>query len=132
MKNKRIIFIGCLGLIIALCGIYFYSRNPETTIYIGMANPSENMDILVKIDDNTIFDNTISYRFQYNIRKVPLKTGFHKVYVHSNSKGLTTEKEIFLLFKQHLVIEYYPQTNDNNKKNGSFYIRNRLNPFYLE
>lgn len=132
VKTKRKYFIGAVILIILLIGVYLFSRKVETAIYIGIANPSENIELLVKIDDSKIFSDTIGYNpFNYAIIKVHLKGGFHKLYVHSNKDDLTTEKDIFLLFKQHVVIEYFPKSDDN-KERASFFIRNRLTPFYME
>lgn len=132
VNTKRKYIIGAVILIILIVGVYLFSRKLETTIYIGISNPSENIDLLVRIDDSKIFSDTIEYNpFKYVIIKQHLKGGFHKLYVHSHKENLTKEKNIFLLFNQHVVIEYFPKSDDNEERT-SFFIRNRLTPFYLE
>ncbi len=130
IKGKYI--IGVVILILLIVSVNLSSRKLETTIYIGVSNPSENIDLLVRIDGSKIFDDTIKYNpVKYVIIKENLKGGFHKIYVHSDKENLTKEKSIFLLFGQHVVIEYFPKNNEN-EEGSNFFIRNRLTPFYLE
>lgn len=132
MKVNGKFVIGSVVMIILIIGGYLFARKVETTIYLGIANPSQKMDLLVKIDDRSVFSDTIGYNpFKYIIIKEHLRGGFHKLYVHSNKEHLTAERNILIIFNQHVVIEYFPK-DEQNQIGKSLSIRNRLSPFYLE
>lgn len=131
MKKKSRYIIGFVGLIIVVIGLYLFLRKVETTFYIGIANQAKNIDLQIKIDNNKIFNDTIKYNpFKYIIIKKQLKGGFHKLEVQSVKANLSVEKTILLILNQHVIIEYFPKGSD--KEGASFFIRNRLHPFYLE
>ena len=131
MKKKHKYIVGVAALIIVVIVLFLFLRKVETTFYIGIANPSKNIDVQVKIDNNKLFSDTINYNpFKYIIIKKQLKGGFHKLKVHSVKANLSVEKTLFLIFNQHVIIEYFPE--GRNKESASFFIRNSMHPFYLE
>lgn len=108
--RKKAYYAGALLLIILTIVFFLLAKQNETTIYIGIANPSEDIDLTVKIDGKQIFNDTIAYNpFQMKILKEHFKGGVHELYVYSNKANLTEERYIFLLFDQHILIDYYSE-----------------------
>lgn len=94
-----------------------------------MANPSEDIDLLVKIDDKIVFEDTLAYEpFKINKLKFNLRGGVYNLLVQSNKAGLSEDKTILILFNQHILVDYYPASNETEEQ-GSFYIKNSLSPF---
>jgi hypothetical protein len=99
---------------------------------MGIANPSEEMDLFVKVDNRILFNDTLTYHpYKYKIKEERFKAGVYKLLVQSKKEGLLQEKNILILFNQHIVVEFYPKTDDLDGKQ-IFLIRNRLSPFYFE
>lgn len=130
IAKKKYIIIS-LALILTVIG-YLSLKEKETVFYIGISNPSEDIDIMIKLDNERVLEDTLEYNpYNYTIVKRRLRGGFHNLSVKSNKVNLEKEKTLFLLLKQHVVVEYFPESDDM-KEEASFCIRSRLSPFYLE
>jgi hypothetical protein len=127
IRKPIIILATILGLLV----IYLLIEK-ETYFYIGIANPSENIDLEVSFDGQLLHSDTLKYNpFSYIIIKKKVRGGVHKLTVKSNKADLLSKRNLVFLFKHHIVIEYYPEL-DYYETESSFLIRNRLKPFYLE
>ena len=131
MKKGKFIFGIILGLVLIFVVINFFMVK-EITVYMGIANPSKNIDMLLKLDQDTIYNDTLEYNpFKYVVKRVRMKGVIHKLYIKSSNKNIEKETNLLVFFDQHLVVEFLPAGIDN-KEEAIFFVRNRLTPFYLE
>ena len=115
-------------LIIAV--IYLFSRENKVKIYLHIANPSENIDLTVKIGNRQIFKDSLRYHpYQAEIIEENLKFGIYTISVSSNKAGVRDEREIFVFYDQYIVVQYYPKSDINEK---GLDIDNMFTPFRFE
>lgn len=126
-KHKYLILL--FSLIIILFG-YAISQNHETTFYIGIANPSDDIDMLVQIDDHIILRDTLEYSpYNYTTVKENLKGGFHTLVVKSAEGDIIKKRSFLLLLNQNVIIEYFPKTSSQKP---DLRIDNQISPFHYE
>lgn len=129
MIPKNIYIIGGFILIVII-GYLFFSKK-ETTLYLSIANPSVDIDLLIKIDDKQVFNDTITYHpYKYIIIKEQLGGGFHKVHVSSSDTHLIEESNVFIFLNQHILIEYYLKSVDVGQT-ATLKITNIIIPLYF-
>lgn len=125
---KYLLVLICLILIIP----FFISFN--TSVYLMMSNYNkfESIDLLVEIDDEEIYNDTLLYHaFKPFEIEYSMKYGIHKVNVSSSIVGTNQEATIFLFFNQYLLIEYFPKEK-KSESNQSFLIETNFHPYYFE
>ncbi len=131
MRRKRVVILVILTFLIA--SIYFGTRKNEVTFYLGIANSSaDSINVFMSLDTLLIFNDILQNNpFKYEIMESDLRSGFYNLSVSTTDMQNRKRKRIFVLFDQHIVIEYF---DDCEPKNSTpcFIIRNRLTPFYLE
>jgi hypothetical protein len=127
-KLKKIALIGLIIVTVIIC--YFLFRENKVKIYLLMANPSRNIDVSVKIDNKTVFNDSLSYHpYKAEIVEKKLSFGTYKISVGSDKAKITNQRNIFVFFDQNIVIQYSPK--DEINQNG-FSIDNSFTPFYFE
>lgn len=127
MADKKKIIISISLLILLTC---FFLIPFNIPVYIGIGNPSDDIDVHVKIDDITVFNDTLAYH-PYNYIKIDkrLKNGFHTIEVSSDKIKLTETKRLFVLMNRYIVIQYFPK--EMNEK-AVLCIEAYSVPFYYE
>ena len=126
--KKRII-----GSAIGICLIIFVLllfRQNEVTVYIGIAKSDlKGLPIQISIDETIIFNDTlVNNPYKYELKNATLNGGLHSVSMVT-SDGYKEDKNVFILFDQHLVIEYYAPCRSNDQ---CFDVRNRLTKFRVD
>ena len=105
MKSK-IYLLGLIILVFTVC-LFWFSLEKKTTFLISMANPSEVIDLLVKMDDQIIFNDTLLYHpYELVIVKKNFKGGVYKLLVSSNKANLKEERYIIILSKRVLASRF--------------------------
>lgn len=141
MNRKKYIWGGVINIVLLLTFLYLFIIPQKLTITIGVANPpSENIDLLIKIDKKQIFEDTLRYRpFDYIKLEKKFQGIKHDIYISSEKINTVKEKTVFTLFKRHITIQYFPQKvinidNDTSfiKDSDSFLIDTSFAPFYYE
>lgn len=126
MKRKAFLII-IISFLLLL--VYLFLREKETTFYIGISNPANPIDLNVVVDDTIILNDSIEYNpYKFTIVKKNFRGFMQKISISSNLANKTLEKNMLLVFNQHIIIEYFP----DEKGEGFFDIRNQIKPFYLE
>jgi hypothetical protein len=103
MSRNKYMFIG----IILLVFIFTFFINREITVYVGIANPSSDVDITLKIDGETILEKeNIQYNpYGYKIEKVRVRGGLHKITVSTSKGGLKVEKRLIVFMNQQEIMK---------------------------
>jgi hypothetical protein len=132
MRKKKIGLLVVLVFVI-VSFLYLGLRKKEVTVYLGIANSSnDSIEVYLSLDSLILFDDYLHNNpFQYQIFKVSLTSGAHSLFVSSTEKKVSIKTKLFILFDQHIVIEYYKDCVQIENE-PCFIIRNRLTPFYLE
>jgi len=121
-----------LGSIVVVLTAFYLFRPVPTTFYIGIANSHGSIDVQVEVDDETILNDTVTFGiFNYLVLEKEMRAGVHHVVVSSKKEGLAQERTIILIFRHHVVIEFYPEPEHGGYTKG-FLIRNQLTPFYYD
>lgn len=129
IKTKFYYWGAFLVIIISICFFVCCKKN-EMTIYLGIANPSESIDLSISIDGVQIFKDTIYYEhYKTKIIKENLSSGIYKVKVKSNKVNTVEERSIILMSDLHVLIDYYPKVGDSKETSG-FYIEKSNTPFH--
>lgn len=131
MRNK-VLYLIIFIIIITLIGGVLYKK--ETDIYLSLAghSPHDNIDMQVTIDNEIIFSDTVYYSaFIPKKINLPMRLGFHKIFVKSKSLKIEKNKTIFLFLNQYILVEFYDKVQfirDEPEFNIDIYS----NPFYIE
>ena len=129
----RKIIISAIILVILLIIVIILVHKRDTDVYLSLAgySPYGCIDMQVDIDNERVFSDTVSYTaFTPKKINLPMRLGFHRVSVESNSLKIK-DKIIFLFFNQFIMIEFYNKAKFV-RDNPEFEIRTHFNPFYLE
>jgi len=119
-----------LGIIILIGIIYPVTIEREVTLYLDIANPSTDIDLTIKLDNIEIYNDTLSYDpFQFKVIKFNIKGVLHNLEVHSNMIELTKSERLIFLFRNHLLIAYYPPTELLEEK-ANFVIYRSFKSFH--
>ena len=130
----RKIIISAVILVILLIIVIILVHKRDTDVYLSLAgySPYGCIDMQVDIDNERVFSDTVSYTaFTPKKINLPMRLGFHRVSVESNSLKIKKDKIIFLFFNQFIMIEFYNKAKFV-RDNPEFEIRTHFNPFYLE
>ncbi len=132
MKKKKIGFL-ILLIFIVVSILYFGIKNKDVTVYLGIANSSnDSIEVYLSLDTLVLFNDYLHNNpFQYEIFEVSLTSGMHSLFVSSTDKQVSVKTKLLVLINQHIVIEYYKDC-EQLEDEPCFVIRNRLTPFYLE
>lgn len=125
------------GLIIALLlfGLTLFQifRNHTTTVYLTVGNSNgEALKRYVKlvINGSILFQDSLqNHIFVAEVSKIELSTGFHSLEVYSNSENIVDQNSFFILFDQHLVLEYF---DDCGEGKPCYAVRNKLRRHYID
>ena len=129
MDKLKKVAIVISALLIAVA-VYLFSRKNKIKLYLHIANPSENIDLSVKIDNRQIFNDSLHYHpYKATIIEENLRLGTHTVSVSSRKAGVRDRRKIFVFFDQYIFVQYYPKDGLNEK---GFDIDNFFKPIYFE
>ena len=131
MRKKTILAIKFVILLIIVI-ILVHKKNTDVYLSLAGYSPHGSIDMQVDIDNERVFSDTVSYTaFIPKKINLPMRLGFHRVSVESNSLRIKKDKIIFLFFNQFIMIEFYNKAKFV-RDNPEFEIRTHFNPFYLE
>ena len=131
MRKK---IISAIKLVVVLLIIIVLVHKRDTDVYLSLAgySPYGSIDMQVDIDNERVFSDTVSYTaFVPKKINLPMRLGFHRVSVVSDSLKIKKNEIIFLFFNQFIMIEFYNKAKFV-RDNPEFEIRTHFNPFYLE
>ena len=76
------------------------------------------LDIKVEIGGKIVYqtDNVDFNRYVYTRKDIPLRAGFHKIKISSESMKLNVEKIRYTLFDYYIVIELFPPSTEKNSR----------------
>ena len=131
MKRKtRLYYWGVLLAIVISIGIFLCFKKNEIIINIGLANPSDNIDLSISLDEIQIFNDSIYYEhYKLKTIKKNLPCGIYKLKIESNKVNTVEERNIILICDLYILIDYYPKVGDSKETSG-FYIEKSIAPFY--
>lgn len=123
-----------LGIAVVLISLFIFTvtRENKVTLYIGIGcQDSIELPLDIAIDGKQVFDGVLTHNpLKYELSTISLGSGFHNVSITSSKLTNKEEMSFFVVYDQHLVIEYFPKCSDEIQP--GFSVRNRLRPFYLE
>ncbi len=109
---------------------YLLFRENSVKMYFVIANPAKDMDLLVKIGNRVVFNDSLRYSiFEYQAVEEKLRFGWYDMTVSSKSAGISLKRKIFVIFDQYVVVQYYPKSDLNEKMFG---VDHKFTPFYFE
>lgn len=105
----------------------------NTTLYVGsdydyddllgidtnvFSQQNPTIDLKIEIDGKTVYgtDSADFNRWLYTRRDIPLRAGFHKIKITSESMDLDVEKIRYTLFDYYIVIELFPPSPEKGSR----------------
>ena len=105
----------------------------NTTLYVGsdydyedllsidtnvFSQQNPTIDLKIEIDGKTVYgtDSADFNRWLYTRRDIPLRAGFHKIKITSESMDLDVEKIRYTLFDYYIVIELFPPSLEKGSR----------------
>lgn len=132
IKKRKLKFI--IGIILLLMIIVVHIPKYNTALWIGSDNgyyslagmevidslaPDPALDLKVEIGGNIVYqtDSVDFNRYVYTRKDIPLRAGFHKIIITSESMNIRAEKICYTLFDYYVVLEFYsPAAGENNDR----------------
>lgn len=76
------------------------------------------LDIKVEIGGKIVYqtDSVDFNRYIYTRKDIPLRAGFHKIKISSESMNLNVEKIRYTLFDHYIVIELFPPSPEKDRR----------------
>lgn len=129
-KRKLLLTVICI-LVLALIAVHIPRYN--TTLWIGsdVGDLSTlfdrdridiidiaHLDIKVEIGGKIVYqtDSVDFNRYIYTRKDIPLRAGFHKIKISSESMSLNVEKIRYTLFDHYIVIELFPPSPEKGRR----------------
>lgn len=130
-KKKFLVIVGSI-LVVAIIVVHIPKYN--TALWIGSdvddlstlfdRDCRDNMDtthfdLKVEIGGNIVYqtDSVDFNRYVYTRKDIPLRAGFHKIIITSESMNIRAEKLCYTLFNYYVVLEFYsPAAGENNDR----------------
>ncbi len=127
MKKHRAIIIITAVLLVGV--MFLIKFNTWLYVTVDQTRSDEAYDITVSIDNKIVFSQDSVYvpLMGHERIRVPLRAGFHKIKAYSRKGEITTEKTIFLIWGQMIVVEYFKEVIDYDPK--SLWIRTIFPPY---
>lgn len=122
-------------ILLFLIGLTFFQifRSHMVTVYLTVGKTNgEALERQVKlvINDQILFQDSLQNNiFVAEIIKKELNTGFHSLEVYSNGANIVAQSSFFVLFDQHLVLEYF---DDCVEDKPCYAVRNKLRKHYID
>lgn len=124
-KNRRRKIKLLIGVILLLMIVVVHIPKYNTTLWIGSdvddlstlfdrdrlnSMNTTHFDLKVEIGGKIVYqtDSVDFNRYVYTRRDIPLRAGFHKIKITSESMDLDVEKIRYTLFDHYIVIELFP------------------------
>ena len=130
-KKRRLLLAGGFILLAIIAATHISKYN--TTLYVwsdydyddllgidtnvfSQQNPT--IDLKIEIDGKTVYgtDSADFNRWLYTRRDIPLRAGFHKIKITSESMDLDVEKIRYTLFDYYIVIELFPPSPEKGSR----------------
>ena len=129
-KRKLLLTVICI-LVLALIAVHIPRYN--TTLWIGSDSGYQRlagMDIIDSLASDPVLDikveigGVIVYqtdsvdfnRYIYTRKDIPLRAGFHRIKISSESMNLNVEKIRYTLFDHYIVIELFPPSPEKDRR----------------
>lgn len=118
-------------MVLALIAVHIPRYN--TTLWIGSDSGYQRLagmdiidslasdpvlDIKVEIGGKIVYqtDSVDFNRYVYTRKDIPLRAGFHKIKISSESMNLNVEKIRYTLFDHYIVIELFPPSPEKDRR----------------
>ena len=130
-KKRRLLLAGGFILLAIIAATHISKYN--TTLYVGsdydyedllsidtnvFSQQNPTIDLKIEIDGKTVYgtDSADFNRWLYTRRDIPLRAGFHKIKITSESMDLDVEKIRYTLFDYYIVIELFPPSLEKGSR----------------
>ena len=130
-KKRRLLLAGGFILLAIIAATHISKYN--TTLYVGsdydyedllgidtnvFSQQNPTIDLKIEIDGKTVYgtDSADFNRWLYTRRDIPLRAGFHKIKITSESMDLDVEKIRYTLFDYYIVIELFPPSPEKGSR----------------
>lgn len=130
-KKRRLLLAGGFILLAIIAATHISKYN--TTLYVGsdydyedllgidtnvFSQQNPTIDLKIEIDGKTVYgtDSADFNRWLYTRRDIPLRAGFHKIKITSESMDLDVEKMRYTLFDHYIVIELFPPSPEKGSR----------------
>lgn len=130
-RKKKLVLTGVCILVLALIAVHIPRYN--TTLWIGSDSGYQRLagmdiidslasdpvlDIKVEIGGKIVYqtDSVDFNRYIYTRKDIPLRAGFHKIKISSESMNLNVEKIRYTLFDHYIVIELFPPSPEKDRR----------------
>ena len=130
-KKRRLLLAGGFILLAIIAATHISKYN--TTLYVGsdydyddllgidtnvFSQQNPTIDLKIEIDGKTVYgtDSADFNRWLYTRRDIPLRSGFHKMKITSESMDLDVEKIRYTLFDHYIVIELFPPSPEKGSR----------------
>mgnify|MGYP000296898756 FL=1 len=130
-KKRRLLLAGGFILLAIIAATHISKYN--TTLYVGsdydyddllgidtnvFSQQNPTIDLKIEIDGKTVYgtDSADFNRWLYTRRDIPLRAGFHKIKITSESMDLDVEKIRYTLFDHYIVIELFPPSPEKGSR----------------
>ena len=131
IRKRKLLLAGGIILLAVIVAIHIPKYN--TTLYVGsdydfedligvdvneMPQQNSTIDLKVEVDGKTVYetDRADFNRWLYTRKDIPLRAGFHKIKITSESMNLDVEKIRYTLFDHYIVIELFPPSTEKNSR----------------
>lgn len=132
-KNRRRKIKLLIGVILLLMIVVVHIPKYSTTLWIGSDSGYQSLtgvdiidslasdpvlDLKVEIGGKIVYqtDSVDFNRYVYTRRDIPLRAGFHKIKITSESMDLDVEKIRYTLFDHYIVIELFPPSPEKGSR----------------
>ena len=130
-KKRRLLLAGGFILLAIIAATHISKYN--TTLYVGsdydyddllgidtnvFSQQNPTIDLKIEIDGKTVYgtDSADFNRWLYTRRDIPLRAGFHKIKITSESMDLDVDKIRYTLFDYYIVIELFPPSPEKGSR----------------
>lgn len=130
-KKRRLLLAGGFILLAIIAATHISKYN--TPLYVGsdydyedllgidtnvFSQQNPTIDLKIEIDGKTVYgtDSADFNRWLYTRRDIPLRAGFHKIKITSESMDLDVEKIRYTLFDHYIVIELFPPSPEKGSR----------------
>ena len=130
-RKKKVLLTVISILVLAIIALHIPKYN--TTLWIGSdvddlstlfdrncieKIDTAHLDIKIEIGEKTVCqtDSVDFNRYVYTRKDIPLRAGFHRIKISSESMNLNVEKIRYTLFDYYIVIELFPPSPEKSRR----------------
>ena len=130
-RKRKLLLAGGIILLAVIAAIHIPKY--DTTLYVGsdydyedllgidvneFSEQNSTIDLKIEVDGKTVYgaDSVDFNRWLYTRKDIPLRAGFHRIKISSESMNLNIEKVRYTLFSHYIVIELFPPSSEKDNR----------------